>query len=81
MPCACYHGHSVYSQRVCLLAGTAGGAAQLFNGVLTKPYPPYEAFGLRNGNDHRQCGSGRSRAKRRIQNSAVPNIGPKANIR
>ena len=31
--------------------------AELLNAALTKPYPPYEAIGLRDGDDYRQLGT------------------------
>jgi len=51
--------------------------AESLNAALTKPYPPYEAIGLRNGDDYRQLGT----TLLQIENEFYGTIRPKPRFR
>ena len=75
------HGAAGLSER---RAGVAGGELQQpeklrrsLNRALTKPYPPYEAIGLRDGDDYRQLGT----TLLQIENEFYGTIRPKPRFR
>ena len=51
--------------------------AESLNGALTKPYPPYQAIGLRDGDDYRQLGT----TLLQIENEFYGTIRPKPRFR
>ena len=51
--------------------------AELLNAALTKPYPPYEAIGLRDGDDYRQLGT----TLLQVENEFYSTTRPKPHVR
>jgi glutamate--cysteine ligase len=54
-----------------------GSYARSLHGALTEPYPPYEAIGIRNGDDYRQL----STSLLQIENEFYGTVRPKRRIR